>query len=223
MKNEKICYQPDGTLETAKLICERLEWGDCGEFLDHADGYYFNNPIGEAWRKELPEGYTLGTLDKPDTKVYIRGVEGRGAEVIALLESLGGEEVLGLEGGDKEMLYYNDIHLGYVRDIHSTRGVGAHFLKSTHTEILLPEPEPEPKVIEFTLNTKDDCIMRDENDEIWGFNIFSHYERGAKCPFVGVAGGWGQCLPYNDETRKLIGKTIAPTEVYKFVSPEIKP
>lgn len=72
--------------------------------------------------------------------------------------------------------------------------------------------EDLPKKYEF--KPMDWCLMRDV-DEVeyrgfvtseWVLCQFSHYLEGYK--FVAVGGNWfGECIPYNEETAKLIGTT----------------
>lgn len=53
----------------------------------------------------------------------------------------------------------------------------------------------------------DRVITRDTVDDIWIANIFSHINSYGECVTVGCVGGYRHCLPYNEETAKLIGTT----------------
>lgn len=59
----------------------------------------------------------------------------------------------------------------------------------------------EPK---YSFKPFDKVLIRDSDDEKWGGDFFSYMEDGrAIC-----TGTYGlQCLPYNEETAKLIGTT----------------
>lgn len=62
-----------------------------------------------------------------------------------------------------------------------------------------------PKKCEF--KTFDKVLVRDSNDYKWKAGFFSHYSEGLNYPFICVGGGYGQCIPYNEETKHLLGTT----------------
>lgn len=53
----------------------------------------------------------------------------------------------------------------------------------------------------------DRVITRGDNDSIWTANIFSHIDRYGQYVTIGCIGGYSHCIPYNEETVKLIGTT----------------
>lgn len=53
----------------------------------------------------------------------------------------------------------------------------------------------------------DRVITRGDNDSIWTANIFSHIDRYGQYVAIGCIGGYPHCIPYNEETVKLIGTT----------------
>lgn len=53
----------------------------------------------------------------------------------------------------------------------------------------------------------DRVITRLSDDSIWTANIFSHIDRHGKYVTVGCLRGYHHCIPYNEETAKLIGTT----------------
>ena len=53
----------------------------------------------------------------------------------------------------------------------------------------------------------DRVITRGDNNDIWTANIFSHMNSYGEYVAIGCVGGYHYCLPYNDETAKLIGTT----------------
>lgn len=53
----------------------------------------------------------------------------------------------------------------------------------------------------------DRVITRINNDVIWTANIFSHIDRHGKYVTIGCISGYRHCIPYNEETAKLIGTT----------------
>ena len=53
----------------------------------------------------------------------------------------------------------------------------------------------------------DRVITRDNNDDIWITNIFSHMDSHGGYVPIGCVDGYLYCLPYNEETAKLVGTT----------------
>lgn len=53
----------------------------------------------------------------------------------------------------------------------------------------------------------DRVITRVNDDAIWTANIFSHIDRHGKYVTIGCISGFHHCIPYNEETVKLIGTT----------------
>lgn len=53
----------------------------------------------------------------------------------------------------------------------------------------------------------DRVITRLSDDSIWTANIFSHIDRHGKYVTIGCISGYHHCIPYNEETVKLIGTT----------------
>lgn len=53
----------------------------------------------------------------------------------------------------------------------------------------------------------DRVITRLSDDSIWTANIFSHIDRHGKYVTIGCISGYHYCIPYNEETAKLIGTT----------------
>ena len=62
-----------------------------------------------------------------------------------------------------------------------------------------------PKKCEF--KAYDKVLVRDSNDYKWKAGFFSHYSEGLNYPFICVGGCYGQCIPYNDQTKHLLGTT----------------
>lgn len=63
---------------------------------------------------------------------------------------------------------------------------------------LKPRWNPEPF---------DRVVTRVDDDAIWTANIFSHIDQYGEYVTIGCVGGYPYCLPYNEETAKLIGTT----------------
>ena len=63
----------------------------------------------------------------------------------------------------------------------------------------------KPKLM--TLKPFDKVITRVDVNAIWTANIFSHIDQYGEYNTIGCVGGYPYCLPYNEETAKLIGTT----------------
>lgn len=77
----------------------------------------------------------------------------------------------------------------------------------------------KPKVEKFdpkTLQPFDRVLVRDNDDEKWDCDLFSYYDGGQSYPYVCVSRLWSQCIPYNDETKHLVGTTDDCPEYYKW-------
>lgn len=59
----------------------------------------------------------------------------------------------------------------------------------------------------MTLKPFDKVITRVDVNAIWTANIFSHVDQYGEYVTIGCVGGYPYCLPYNEETEKLIGTT----------------
>ena len=53
----------------------------------------------------------------------------------------------------------------------------------------------------------DRVITRVSDNAVWTANIFSHIDRHGKYVTIGCISGYHHCIPYNEETAKLIGTT----------------
>lgn len=65
-----------------------------------------------------------------------------------------------------------------------------------------------------TLQPFDKVLVRDWNDSVWRCNIYEYYKKGQCYPFITMNGVCNQCVPYNDETKHLVGTTKMPPEKY---------
>ena len=70
-------------------------------------------------------------------------------------------------------------------------------------ETLLIEPN-KPIKREYNFKPFDKVLVRDSDDEKWSCDFFCYMEEGQA---ICTGSYWLQCLPYNEETAKLIGTT----------------
>ena len=64
-----------------------------------------------------------------------------------------------------------------------------------------------------TLKPFDKVLVRDDDKDKWFCDFFSH-NIGAKD--ICISGGYNQCIPYNDDTKHLIGTTDEAPEYYIY-------
>lgn len=68
-----------------------------------------------------------------------------------------------------------------------------------------------------TLQPFDRVIVRDFDNQKWMACLFSHIENGAYHKFKTSSGlGWHQCIPFNNDTKHLVGKMDKAPEFYKY-------
>ena len=69
----------------------------------------------------------------------------------------------------------------------------------------------EPKI----LKPFDRVICKNGLDK-WHCDFFSSYMHEDICPYVCISGSYMYCIPYNDETKHLVGTTDEAPEFYKY-------
>lgn len=68
----------------------------------------------------------------------------------------------------------------------------------------------KPKVKRFdpkTLQPFDRVLVRVNDDDAWNCDLFSHYNGGEPYPYFCVSTRWTYCVPFNEETKHLVGTT----------------
>lgn len=75
----------------------------------------------------------------------------------------------------------------------------------------------KPKFDPKTLQPFDKVLVRDNNDnsESWRCDLFSHITTGC-FRFICVGNGYHYCIPYNDDTKHLVGTTEEAPEYYRY-------
>ena len=66
-----------------------------------------------------------------------------------------------------------------------------------------------------SLKPFDRVLVRDVDTDYWKAGIYSHYAGICEYRYVCVANLYRQCIPYNDETKHLVGTTDDCPEYYK--------
>ena len=67
-----------------------------------------------------------------------------------------------------------------------------------------------------TLQPFDRVIARSYCDDEWDCDIFSHINQEYSFPYVCIGQAWKYCIPYNDDTKHLIGTTDEAPEYYRY-------
>ena len=68
-----------------------------------------------------------------------------------------------------------------------------------------------------TLQAFDKVLVRDSDSENWMIQLFSHIiEDEAGYPYLCINNPYKYCIPYNEETKHLIGTTKEAPEYYRY-------
>ena len=67
-----------------------------------------------------------------------------------------------------------------------------------------------------TLNTFDRVLTRNFEDERWDINFYSYKNPNWLWPYTCIDGSYKYCIPYNDETKHLVGTTDEAPEYYRY-------
>ena len=75
----------------------------------------------------------------------------------------------------------------------------------------------KPKFDPKTLNEFDKVLVRDVVDEKWHCDFFSHLDDDSlDYPYTTVTANWAFCIPYNNETKHLVGTKDEEPEYYRY-------
>ena len=67
-----------------------------------------------------------------------------------------------------------------------------------------------------TLKPFDKVIAMNDLNGIWHIQYFSHIEENCTYPFFCLCNNYAYCIPYNDDTKHLVGTTEEAPEFYKY-------
>ena len=67
-----------------------------------------------------------------------------------------------------------------------------------------------------TLKPYDKVLVRDCNTGNWKCDLFSHIRDKDTYPYYCVGNYYRWCIPYNDDTKHLIGTSELPSEYYRY-------
>ena len=91
---------------------------------------------------------------------------------------------------------------------------------SIHDLFFAPEKDKERVTVERfdpnTLKPYDKVLVRDCNSGNWVCDLFSHIGNKDTYPFYCVSNYYRWCIPYNDDTKHLIGTSESPSKYYRY-------
>ena len=67
-----------------------------------------------------------------------------------------------------------------------------------------------------TLNMFDRVLGRDCDNQIWKCDLFSHITGQDYFPYKCVGKSYKYCIPCNDDTKHLVGKSVEAPEYYRY-------
>ena len=66
------------------------------------------------------------------------------------------------------------------------------------------------------LKVLDKVLVKDTHSQLWKIGIFSHYIESDTFPYKCVGNNYKLCIPYNDDTKHLVGTTDEAPEYYRY-------
>lgn len=75
----------------------------------------------------------------------------------------------------------------------------------------------QPKFDPKTLKAFDRVLTRDDSSAIWRCQLFSHIIKNeGNYPYLCISDTYKYCIPYNDDTKHLVGTTEEAPEYYRY-------
>ena len=67
-----------------------------------------------------------------------------------------------------------------------------------------------------TFQTFDRVLARPSEDERWDINFYSYKKLSWPYPYICIEGAYKYCIPYNDDTKHLVGTKEEAPEYYRY-------
>ena len=67
-----------------------------------------------------------------------------------------------------------------------------------------------------TLKPFDKVLVRDDMSHTWKCNLFSNIIKDGSYPYKCVGNAYTYCIPYNDDTKHLVGTTEEASKYYRY-------
>ena len=160
LKNVAIYCSTEEEVNKCCELTHKLgwKWSDGKLYCDEKgrdvyNCYNFEDGTYCTWQFHLDEGYRIESAqwfldnfspkeEQPNVFVYIRGVEGRGEELLNILKELGGTNGSAMAGDNTDCLYYINGR-GHIDC--DPESISSNWMKTHYTEIFLPEQKADPK------------------------------------------------------------------------------
>lgn len=148
-------------------------------------------------------------LANPSRKVVTR--DGRKVRIICTDMNYKNHPIVALiaQDNDTENVYT------YTKD-----GEWDNYESTTYDLFFAPEKHEEQITVERfnpnTLKPYDKVLVRDCNIGNWVCDLFSHIGDKDTYPYYCVGNYYRWCIPYNDDTKHLIGTSELPSKYYRY-------
>lgn len=131
-------------------------------------------------------------------------------------------------GEDMETSYPDDCFVVYCDEMGKTSfDKHGHYFSTSEECLIFPSREnrdwdswecPKPKVERFdpkTLQPFDKVLVRDMSDDDWRIDFFGFFDKKSEFSAV-TTSMWHYCIPYNEDTKHLLGTTDEAPEYYRW-------
>ena len=148
-------------------------------------------------------------LKNPSRKVVTR--DGREARIICTDMNYKNHPIVAIIAND------NDTENVYTYTKYSEWD---NYGSATYDLFFAPEKDKERVTVERfdpnTLKPYDKLLVRDCNSCNWVCDLFSHIGDKDTYPYYCVGNYYRWCIPYNDDTKHLLGTTELPSKYYRY-------
>ncbi len=198
--------------------------GDSDDGYDfYTENYHLESEDAAQTYINTIEGRLGGNLNRETLE--IEKPEFKDGDIITIRPILEDEFIFLFKSEDKENYYGHafldeniaiiDEDSNYQKDFCNTARLSTEEEKQQLFDALAKEGkawDAEKKQIvnlkpKWTPKPFDRVITRNAADDVWTANIFSHIDSHGEYVTIACVGGYTHCLPYNEETAKLIGTT----------------
>ena len=144
-------------------------------------------------------------LANPSRKVVTR--DGREARIICTDMNYKNHPIVAIIAND------NDTENVYT---YTKDGEWDNYESTTYDLFFAPEKDKEQRFNPKTLKPYDKVLVRDCNIGNWVCDLFSHIGDKDTYPYYCVGNYYRWCIPYNDDTKHLIGTSELPSKYYRY-------
>ena len=118
---------------------------------------------------------------------------------------------------DKYLLYINKQgNINYSSDIDFWMKDVNRRIEPTEILAIQIKEEEKPKFDPKTLQAFDKVLVRDNEGDRWRGNLFCHIKEELGYNYFCIYDNWKYCIPYNEETKHLVGTTEEAPEFYRI-------